>query len=105
MLWGRFAVHRITLENGESTYTCGIGKFQKKVEFPCCRTTDISIQTRLLNNPPAEYPIAILVGSDEYTKKQPRSCAIFRRLPGDFYPWALGHIFCAAAEIDPPNNA
>ena len=99
MLWGRFAVHRITFENGESVYTCGIGKFQKKIEFAYCRETCISIQTRLLNNPPAEFPSAILIGNDASAEKQPRSCAIFRRLPGDFYPWALGHIFCAAAEI------
>ena len=105
MLWGRFAVHRITLENGESTYTCGIGKFQKKIEFAYCRETCISIQTRLLNNPPAEFPRAILILNDASAEKQPRPCAIFRWLPGDFYPWALGHIFCAAAEIDPPNNA
>ena len=104
MLWGRFAFHRITLENGKGVYTCGFGKFEKKTEFVYDRETYLSIQTRLFNNPPSEYPIAILIGNDASAEEQPSPLAIFRLLPREFYPWALGHIFCAAAEIDPPNN-
>ncbi len=105
MLWGRFAIHRITLENGKGVYTCGFGKFEKKTEFVYDRETYLSIQTRLFNNPPSEYPIAILIGNDASAEEQPSPLAIFRLLPGEFYPWAIGRLFCAAAEIDPPNNA
>jgi hypothetical protein len=104
MLWGRFAIHRITLENGKGVYTCGFGKFEKKTEFVYDRETYLSIQTRLFNNPPSEYPIAILIGNDASAEEQPSPLAIFRLLPGEFYPWAIGRLFCAAAEIDPPDN-
>ena len=104
MLWGRFAFHRITLENGKGVYTCGFGKFEKKTEFVYDRETYLSIQTRLFNNPPSEYPIAILIGNDASAEEQPSPLAIFRLLPGEFYPWAIGRLFCAAAEIDPPDN-
>ena len=100
MAWGRFAVHRVTLEDGKGIYFCGVGERGRTVEFAYCRDTAFDVV--LTNEYPISRPIAIAVipGAFAEQSRQP-PVAIFQRLSPAFYAWAAGRLTVAAAKIEP----